>query len=103
MVPRMATVVFALGNNPAVDAQDGLKIAELLGRSRNLAAVRAAKKIAARARLDTRRGEPENIELNDAEMIELFALLGRPSATPISAAMINLHHELAAALSRSDG
>jgi len=103
MVPRMATVVFALGNNPAVDERDALEIAELLGRTRNLSAVRASKKIGARARLDTRRGEPESLELDAAEMIELFALLGRPSATPISGAMINLHHELAAELARSDG
>ena len=99
----MATVVFALGNNPAVDEHDALEIAELLGRSRNLSAVRASKKIGARARarLDPRRRAPDNVELDDAEMIELFALLGKPSATPISDAMINLHHELAAALSRS--
>lgn len=97
----MATIVFAFGSHPALEEHDALELAEILGRTHNLAAVRAANKIRERARLHPRH-ETENVALDEQEMIELYALLGTPSSTPISEALGNLHRELAAALTFGD-
>jgi hypothetical protein len=98
----MAAVVFALGSHPGVDEPDALELIELLVRTRNIAAVRAAKKIGDQARRNPDRGEATpDITLDRDEMIEVFALLSQPSATPISDAMRNLQHELVVVLSGS--
>ena len=93
----MAPVVFSFGSHPTLDEHDALELAGLLSRTRNLAAVRAADKMRERARCHPR-DETEDVALDEPEMIELYVLLGTPSATAISEAMGVVYRELAAAL-----
>ena len=97
----MAAVVFAFGQKPGVEQTDALEIETLLGRSRNMAALRAASKIGGQARRDSDRGgSSEHLDLNDDEMIELYSVLTEPFAIPDRVALRRLRVELAAALTR---
>lgn len=72
----MATVVFAIGSRPGLDAHQARALAELLGRERNLAAQRLAPRIREQADRDPDRGEmSEDIELDGDEAQAMLALL----------------------------
>lgn len=83
---RMAHVVFALGDRPGLSQDEALELAELLARTRSLAAQSASRKIRLQADRDPDRGEESrDIELSREEREQLEALLAeerRPEELP---------------------